>query len=406
MIAAVKGWHAAWAAILLCLQPGARAADDLAGAARELARKTAAFAGRGEPVSVAWRNVSSLGSSAFSQTRSAFETALKDAGDRVTEVAPVAELHLTLSENQTQYLMVEEARKGDDKQVWIASFWKRAEITPVVGGAQGVTLEKKLVFEQAEPILDAVFPAGHLLVLSPAGVALYARQNGPWELRQSVPLTPLKPWPRDLRGHLRLNGTSFQVYVPGMTCGGTVEPALAMDCRPGDEPWVLESGTHAIMLASFAPARNYFDGRVITQTGARKAVAPFFSAAAVEDQGRQLWLLAMLDGHTQIFDSAFEPLGGASGTDGPWGNDIAGTEARCGGGSQVLVTKSGDAREADTIRAYSVANHLPAPLTAPLDFSGPVTALWPSGAGAVLAVTRDAETGRVAAYLITVNCGP
>jgi hypothetical protein len=406
MIAAVKGWHAAWAVLLFCLQPGALAADDMAAAAGELARKTVAFAGRGEPVSVAWRNVSSLGSAVFSQARGVFETAVRDAGDRVTEVAPVAELHLTLSENQTQYLMVEEARKGDERQLWIAS-WKRAPTTPAEGSAQGVTLEKKLIFEQAEPILDAVFPEGNLLVLSPAGVALYGRQSGLWDLRQSVPLTPLKPWPRDLRGRLRLHGTSFQVYLPGMACSGTMEPAPAvaftMDCRPSDEPWVLESGSRAMVLAALAPARNYFDGRVTTQTGVPKTVAPFFSAAAVQDQGRQLWLLAMLDGHTQIVDTGFEPLGGV----GPWGSDIAGTEAGCGGGSPLLVTKAGDGREADTIRAYTVANLVPAPLTAVVDFSGPVTALWPSvrEAGAVLAVARDTETGRFGAYLITVNCG-
>jgi hypothetical protein len=435
MIAAVKGWHAGWAALLFCLQPGASAADDLAGAARELARRTVAFTGRGEPVSVAWRNVSSLGSAAFSQARGAFETAVRDAGDRVTEVAPVAELHLTLSENQTQFLMVEEARKGDDRQVWIAT-WKRAPSTAAVGGAQGVTLEKKLVFEQAEPILDAVFPEGNLLVLSPAGVALYTRQNGQWDLRQSVPLltqsTQPKPWPRDLRGHLRLHGNSFQVYLPGMACAGTMEPApavapaiapaiapalapaiaLTIDCRPSDEPWVLESGSRAMLLAALAPARNYFDGRVTTQTGAPKTVAPFFSAAAVEDQDRQLWLLAMLDGHTQIVDASFEPLGGTAvlGRDAAWGSDMAGTEAHCGGGSQVLVTKAGDGREADSLRAYSVRNRVPEPLTEPLDFSGPVTALWSSvtgaGAGTVLAVARDAETGRFGAYLITVNCGP
>jgi hypothetical protein len=412
MIAAVKGWHAGWAALLFCLQPGARAADDMNGAARELARKTVAFAGKGEPVSVAWRNVSSLGSTVFSQARGAFETAVREAGDRVTEVAPVAELHLTLSENQTHYLFVEEARKGDERQVWIAS-WKRAQTGPAADSAQAVTLEKKLVFEQAEPILDAAFPEGNLLVLSPAGVALYTRQNGQWDLRQSVPLTPLTPWPRDLRGRLRLHPTGFQARLPGMACSGTLEPAPAiafkMDCGPSDEPWVLESGSHAMLLAALAPGRNYFDGHVTTQTGVRKTVAPFFSAAAVtgpftgELQGRQLWMLAMLDGHTQIVDSSFEPLGGV----GPWGSDIAGTEAHCGGGSQVLVTKAGDGREDDTLRAFSIANGVPAPLTAPVDFSGPVTALWPSvAAGAVLVVARDTETGRFGAYLITVNCGP
>jgi hypothetical protein len=405
MIAAVKGWHAAFTALLFFLPPGATAADDLNGAARELARKTAAFVGRGEPVSATWRNVSSLGSLEFTQARGAFEDAVREAGARVIDIAPVAEAHLTLSENQQQYLIVEEIRKGDDRQVWIAA-WKRAGTAAAGNIAPGVTLEKKLVWEQNEPILDAAFPAGNLLVLSPARVTLYARQNGPWEARQSVPLTPVKPWPHDVRGHLRLNGVSFQAYLPGLlACSGSVEPALVMDCRPTDEPWVLESGSRAMLLAAFSPARNYFDGRVTTQTGLRKTVAPFFSAASVEEQGRQLWLLAMVDGRIRIFDSAFDSVGAIAG----WGSDIAGTEARCGGGFQVLATKAGDAfdgvHESDSLRAFTVVNRVPAPLTAPVEFPGPVTALWPAGAGSVVAVAHDLATNRYAAYLVTVVCG-
>jgi len=47
MIAAVKGCPAVLSALLLLLPRYSWAADDLSGAARELARKTAAFAGRG-----------------------------------------------------------------------------------------------------------------------------------------------------------------------------------------------------------------------------------------------------------------------------------------------------------------------------------------------------------------------
>jgi hypothetical protein len=82
MIAVVKRWHAVLSALLFFLPRGAAAAEDLSGAARELARKTAAFAGRGEPVSASWRNVSSLGSSDFNQVRGLFETALREADAR------------------------------------------------------------------------------------------------------------------------------------------------------------------------------------------------------------------------------------------------------------------------------------------------------------------------------------
>ena len=116
-------------ALLILLPWGARAADDLAGAVRELARKTVALAGRGEPVSISWRNLSSLASGDFNQVRTAFDGAVRDAGGRVSEKdAPgglsYVEVRLTLSGNPSQFLLVEEARKGDDRQVWIAS-WKR-----------------------------------------------------------------------------------------------------------------------------------------------------------------------------------------------------------------------------------------------------------------------------------------
>src|SRR5450432_1384500 len=172
-----------------------------------------------------------------------------------------------------------------------------------------------------------------------------------------------------------------------------------MDCRPTDEPWVLESGNRAMLLASLSPARNYFDGRVTTQTGLRKTVAPFFSAASVDEHGRQLWLLAMVDGSTRIFDSGFDQVGGVTG----WGSDIAGTEVRCGEGFQVLATTAGDAF--DSLRVFTVVNRVPAPLTAPVEFPGPITALWSAGAGSVLAVAYNLANNRYATYLVTVVCG-
>jgi len=399
MIAAVKRWPAVLCALLFFISPGAHGAEDLSGAARELARQTAAFAGEGEPVSVEYLNASSRGAAELGQARSAFEAALKGAGLRVSDVAPVAELRLTLSENQSQYLLVEEARKGDERQVWMAA-WKRAE--PAAAALPGVALDRKLVWEQEEQILDVAFPAAGMLVLSPSKVTLYTqRENGAWTLQRAVPLAPGKPWPRDVRGRLRVTGASFQAFLPGMACGGAAEPSLSMECRAGDEPWVLEPGSHATLLANFAAARNHFDGRVATEAGLRKTIAPFYSAASAAEQNRLLWLLAMLDGHTQIFDAWLDPVG----TVASWGSDIAGTEANCGGGSQVLATRPGDAGEPDAIQAFAIVNRAASPLTAPMEFAGPVTALWRLSADSALAVVRDPLTGRYAAYVITVFCG-
>jgi hypothetical protein len=398
MIAAVKRWHAVLSTLLFFIPQGATAADDVSGAARELARKTATFAGRGAQVAVTWRNLSSLESTA-AQAKTALEAALAEAGLRLGDTAPSVELHFTVSENAAQYLLVEEAAKGEERQVWIA-FWKRGETA--AAPARGVAIEKKLVWEQDEAILDVAFPAAGMLVLSPASVTLYTHSGGQWEAQGAIPLAPAKAWPRDLRGHLRVKGSGFQALLPGLACSGVSEPAFTMECHASDEPWVLESGSRDLLLANFAAGRNYFDGHITTQTGQRKTVAPFYSASSAESLGRTWWLLETVDGRTQLLDAALDAAGTASAA---WGSDIAGTDAHCGAGTQVLATRAGDDGQPDGIQAFTMADRAPEPLTEAVGFPGPVVALWTAGGSSALAVVRDLRTGKYAAYVVTVVCG-
>jgi len=389
MIAAVNGRSAAAAALLLCAARWTWAADDLGGAARELARKTAALTGRGEPVSISWRNLSGLGSAELAQARAAFEAALRESGARLADnaAAATAEARLTLSENQSQYLLVEEAHKGEERQIWIAG-WRRT----APAAAPGVNLEKKLLWEQADPILDAVPIGNDLMVLSPNGVTLHGERGS-----QSAAITPLRPWPRDLRGRLRVTPTGFKVSLPGMSCTGGFEPSLLLDCRSLDEPWTLDALSRGVLLANFTPTRNYFDGRLVTPSGARKNIGAFYAVAGIGSE----WLLAMVDGRTLLTDAAFEPVG----TVGPWGSDLAAVEARCAGGTQVIASKPGDALEPDELRAWSVVNRAAMAVTPPLAMPGPVTALWSLSGAEVIVVMRDLSTGKYAAYLVKVVCG-
>jgi len=396
MIAAVKRWHAVLSALLFYCS-GAKAADDAGGAARELARKTSAFAGRGASVAVTWRNLSSLESAA--QVRAAFESAMQEAGLRTGDISPVVEVRVTVSEDGAHFLLVEEATKADEHQVWIAS-WKRGESAAALPA--GVALEKKLIWEQTEQILDVAFPPAGMLVLSPSSLTLYVRNGTQWDAQRTVPLSPAKPWPADLRGRLRLKGAGFQALLPGLQCEGATEPSLSAECHASDEAWVLESGSRALLLADFAATRNYFGGRVTTQTGQRKAVPAFFSAASAESQGKTWWLLAAIDGRVQIFDAALDAAGTLSAQ---WGSDIAGTDAHCGTGSQVLATRPGDRSQGDAIQAFTMADRTPQPLTEAVGFPGPVLALWTSGGSAATVVVRDLRTGKYSAYAVTVVCG-
>ena len=389
MIAVVKGCHAVLSALLFLL-PAAEAAEDPGSAARELARKTVGY-GRVDPAAISWRNVSSLGPSDLAQARAAFDAVLQETGNRSSS-APLLSVRITLSQNATQFLLVEEAQAGEERQVWMAT-WKRAGAARIA--SPGISLESKLVWEQDEPILDIAYLGESLLVLSPAKAALHAREG-----TQSVPITPGKPWPRDLRGHLRATGDTFQAFLPGMICSGGAAPSFHMECRNGDEPWVLESGSRAILLANFG-GRDFFDGRMVTQAGLRRNVAPFFSAAALAEQGRTTWVATLIDGRAQIFDSALEPQG----TFTMWGSDIAGLDTRCGSGSQIVASRPGDGSEPDAVQGFTLVNGAAVAITPPVTFAGPVTALWPAGSNAVVAISRDLSTGKYGAYVIRVACG-
>lgn len=397
----MKAWHAVLAGLLAFFSPSAAvAAEDSNGAARELAARAVTFAGAEPAFSLSYRNLSSLGPAEFGQSRIAFEGALRQAGGRIAENGAV-ELRITLSENATGYLLVEDAHRGDDRQVWMSS-WKRT--TPISRTAPGISVERKLVWEQDEQILDVAFAGDAMLVLAPTRLTLFARSGEQWVPRQSVPFTPSRPWPRDLRGHVRVQGSSFQVFLPGMTCSGVANSPLTMDCRSTDETWVLESGGRAILLASLASARNYFDGRVVTQTGAPRTVPPFYSAAAVVDRGQTVWLLATVEGKVQLFDAELNTVAGPASLP-AWGSDLVSINARCGPPSQLLATRAGDGTEPDAIQSFAITDRAAAPVTAPVLFPGPVTALWSAGATSAVAVARDLTTGRYLAYVLTLACG-
>ena len=393
MISPVTRRHGLWFAILLLLAAAAPAAENLTGAARELARKTGQFLSRNESVSVSYRNLSSLGADDLSQLRTAFESGLRETGLRPNENPP-ADLHLTLSEDGNDFMAVEELKHGDERQVWIA-FWPRVG---AVTKLSAMSLEKHEMWRQEEPILDAAFVPGGMLILSPAKVSLLVQHDRDWTPVQGAPIAAPKSWPRDLRGRLRINGTGFQAFLPGLTCAGATDPALTLECKPGEQPWLIESGARDLLLANYAAGRNYFDGRIVTQAGARKSTQPFYTAAAADADGRTYWLLALTDGRTQIADATFEPVDYIP----SWGSDIAGIESRCGAPTAILATRPGDA-ETDAVEAFRLTGRSAVPMTAPLNFSGPITALWASGGASALAVSREANRAYVA-YLLTVSC--
>jgi hypothetical protein len=351
---------------------------DMNGAARDLGRAVAVAVAH-DPVAVTVKNLSVLGGAETAEIRRVFESELNVA------VQPAAEVRLTMSENPAQFLLVAEIQRGGDRQVLVES-WPRtpAALAPAARLLQ-VTLEKKPLWEQDLPILDAAQTAGGILVLD-ATRALLVRGAD----RQSAPIHSGHTWPRDLRGRLSVSDTGFTVYLPGTICRGGTEPRLSIVCEDSQDPWLLAPGA----LALFTPDRNLFQGHIDIEPGGPRDLAPFYSAASVGDA----WIFAGADGRAHLYTHSW----GSAGAIDHWGSDVAAVQTPCG--ARILATRPGGLAEPDAIQPYEIVNEAANPAGPAIEFSGPITALWPAGRFAT-AVARDLQTGRYAAFSLAPACG-
>ena len=348
----------------------AAAPDD---SVRELARKIAAALEARETVALTVRNASSLAPAEVAALRREIESQLRAGGFKVAAEAN-ASVAVTLAENWQGGVWIAEIRHGDKREV--------AMVGPVAPpervAATPLGIDKQLILAQAEPILDALAADNLLLVLTPAEVAIYDRKDARWERRRAVELPP-QAWPRDLRGRLAMEGDAWQAYLPGLVCHGKMQTEAAIECNESQGPWpgggFLKKG------------RNYFE---------EEKLPPFYSAARVGEYT----LAAGVDGRTWWIDAA----GGKMGSFGGWGGDIVAVETGCGGGRQVLATRAAEAAETDAVQAFETAGRQMAAVSGPLEFNGPVTALWPAGPAGAVAISRDPTTGQYAAFRLSLTC--
>ncbi len=369
------------------------AADPFAEAAHRLAGEIAAKAGN--DIGLTTRNLSSVPEGQFASVRRALEVELRAQGLKLTPAAAV-QTRVTLAENAKGYLWVAEIRKGDTQFV---------AIEPIARGvtapdAPTFVLRKTLLWAQREPILDVAHinggGASRLLVLEPGRVALYAVQGARGELVESAGIMRTSPLPRDARGRLvTAEDHLFDAYLPGMHC--TAGQAIAaMTCAAADDPWPLDLNLNAF----FAPSRNFFTGVLSGAAAQGKSTAPFYSAAKLDDQGSAVWVFTGVDGRVRMFNGSTETVVDAK----AWGSDITAMKSSCGSGTQLLATHSAGANAPDGLQAFTVTGHQLVAASQPLEFAGPITALWPAEGGAV-AVAHNLKTGNYEAFSLTMDCG-
>jgi len=248
-----------------------------------------------------------------------------------------------------------------------------------------LALDTRPLLAQRAPILDvAVAPDGaRLIVLEPRRVSI-RRWNPSGDASDVVEQRPVQTdrvWPRDLRGRIDASHLPFDVFLPGVTCRGDLDP-LRVACvdETGSWPGLANSGVEA--------ARNYFttpEGRTFS------SAAPLPSGAAAR------WLVADRQGSLLLFDDKRSPIARLA----PTGDDVAGARASCGGGPFVVISSRAprDAGDVDELRLFRVAGNELVPSSSPLRLPGILTALWDA-----TAVVHDVAADRYEAFQISVSC--
>ena len=389
---------------------------------QQLARKIVAVTGPGA-VALTVENRSFLSQRDYEVIQNGLRSALEQAGLRF--VAPeqaAATVVIFLSENSAAYVWVAQIRQGaSDTAVVMVSAPRPAGVTAAHESVP-LTLRKISLWTQADPILDvAVLDENaaitHIAVLDAEKVALYRLLAGKWQQEQALDIIHTRPWPRDVRGRLiPAKDHLLDVYLPGVTCRSSASAPLTLNCRETDDPWplvpaALSGGTYSAfpgagsgvaippLGAFYAPTRNFFTGALTSGVGKFTTVSKFYSAAFVPRDKYLLWLFAATDGHVHMIDGINDQSARFD-----WGSDLATVKTSCGAGWQVLATSSAE-QNADFVRAYEFPDRDPVAVSAAVDFTGAITALWTEAKGeTAIAVVNNQETGNYEAFRVAVVC--
>jgi hypothetical protein len=383
-------------------------ASALTDAARQLAHKiTVEVIQRSIRLEVS--NRSSLGESSVREIRDAMQAQLRDERVPIAPEAPGAwAVTVTLSESIRDYVWSAEimatdgAAAGPQKKIVFVSLPRPLDATQT---AIAVVLKSTFLASQEQPILDAAIidqtGGTRLLLLGGSQVTLNRQHEGRWQQEAAWPIAHSRSFPRDLRGRIfPRRDHLFDAYLPGVVCHSNNAAPASMSCTDSDDPWPLtneESGVRAF----FSSGRNFFTGSLSPGIGKIASVPSFYSATAIPRSGYALWVIAAADGSTHIVDGTLDQLLPAA----HWGSDVAAVRSNCGTGTQLLVSESGSGTR-DDLRPFEIAEREPAAVGAPLEFAGPIAALWTdnSGFGAIAVVKRH-DTGWYEAYRISVACG-
>jgi hypothetical protein len=373
------------------------AAQEWGAPARELAEKIATRAQSRSGLSLTVKNISSLPPARVADLQRALESELQRRGVRlVASEQAMEQARVTLSKNTAGYLLVGEVGRDES---WDVVMVQTTLSATAEQSSAALVLRRMLLWSQPDPILDVVREDGGLIVLGRDSLSVYRAQDKKWQLAATAPLMHSRPWPRDLRGRLVVQADgALRAYLPGVQCSGTTQPQLSLACNESHDPWPLSSEVSAF----FSERRNYFTGTVtLGRTSQAADLNAFYSVARFAEGDRGFWIVAFSDGAMRLINDQGQTVSTFNG----WGSDVTAIANDCGTGWQVMASSAADNTLPDSLTAYEIVNRDAVEAASPMQFGGPIIALWSASDGrAATLIAHNLRTGEYEAFSVSAVC--
>ena len=231
--------------VFLLALPCASRADSLEDTARALARKVAAVPQRERRFFLSWQNHSPLSDENSEALKESFTNELGGENPVEKQESGVPVLQVSIESTPAFYVLIASVPAANGQVSRIARF-ARATLTSNAASGVTVRLLKELIWQQQEPILDAVETGedtnklGALLILNRDNLSLYRREKDRWELQDSKGIPTSEKAMRAPRGEIRFSlGTQKldSIVLPGQSCNLAITEKIALNCGGASYPW-------------------------------------------------------------------------------------------------------------------------------------------------------------------------
>jgi len=210
---------------------------------------------------VNWNNQQATTEVNSQQWKSAFLDELQSKQGDSSQTANNCPISVFLQRTPSEIVLTAEVENGNGQQHLFATI-SRTGIPSEAYTSSSPRLEKEILWQQSERILDAIFVRAEsggndrLILLQKDVLAVQEKQSGAWKMTLSKPLGEAMVTQRAPRGEL-----SFSLDQPsvvktsfvGKSCQATLNDASPLVCQPSSEP-----ARAGMLLASTCDSRIWW----------------------------------------------------------------------------------------------------------------------------------------------------